>query len=341
VSTEISQTSKQIFRSDSAAALSAGAMKDMQMVEMEKAGGPGGANLRRKSRPGEALIQTVLLVCGLVSIGTTIGIIVVLGLESLRFFRLPEVTLVEFFTTTTWQPRIDQFGMLPLLNATLVTSTIAMFVALPLGLASAIYLSEYAAPRVRNTLKPILEILAGVPTVVYGFFALTFVTPLLRGIFGADVVEIYNTLAAGIVIGILITPLVASMSEDALRAVPNTLREASYGLGATRFETAVRVVVPAALSGISAAFIVAMSRAVGETMVVAIAAGAGPKLTWNPFVGAETLTGHIARISGGDLSYDSIDYQSIFSLAMVLFVMTLFLNVISRRIMRRYRQEYQ
>ncbi|MGL4648694.1 MAG: phosphate ABC transporter permease subunit PstC, partial [Caldilineaceae bacterium] len=257
------------------------------------------------------------------------------------FFRLPEVTLVEFFTNTVWQPRISEFGVLPLLSATLMTATIAMIVALPLGLASAIYLSEYASVRFRNTVKPILEILAGIPTVVYGFFALTFMTPMLRGIFGTSTVEIYNTMSAGLVIGILIIPLVASMSEDALRAVPNTLREASYGLGATKFETAVRVVVPAALSGISAAFIVAMSRAVGETMVVAIAAGAGPKLTLNPFVGAETLTGHIARISGGDLSYDSIDYESIFALALVLFVMTLFLNVISRRIMRRFRQEYQ
>lgn len=302
--------------------------------------GPG-ADLRRRVRISESIIHYVLLACGALSIMTTAGIMVVLGLESWRFFRLPDVSLGEFLTNTMWQPRIEQFGMMPLLNATLLTSFIAMCVALPLGLASAIYLSEYATPRVRAVLKPVLELLAGVPTVVYGYFALTLMTPLLRALFGVDVVEIYNTASAGIVIGILVIPLVASMSEDALRAVPMSLREAAFGLGATRLETALRVVVPAALSGISAAFIVAASRAVGETMVVAIAAGAGPKLTWNPFEGAETITGHIARISGGDLSYDSIDYQSIFALALVLFVMTLVLNVVSRQIMRRFRQEYQ
>jgi phosphate transport system permease protein len=301
----------------------------------------GDDDLSRRFRPGESFIQTVLLLCGAISILTTLGIVVVLTYESLHFFNQPEVTLREFFTNTVWQPRIGEFGMMPLLNATLVTSFIGMCVALPLGLASAVYLSEYASPRVRGTLKPILEVLAGIPTVVYGYFALTFITPALRSVFGTDVVEIYNTLAAGLVIGILIVPLVASMSEDALRAVPRALREASYGLGGTKLETATRIVVPAALSGISAAFIVAISRAFGETMVVAIAAGAGPKLTWNPFVGAETLTGHIARISGGDLSYDSVDYQSIFALALVLFVMTLVLNIVSRQIMRKYRQEYQ
>lgn len=340
MATELGQPAQQVFRQESAAAIKGGVPAAREERQMSL-GGSGQSDLRKKRRIGESVIQTLLLVCGLISVFTTLGIILVLGYESFRFFRLPDVTLLEFFTNTVWQPRINEFGVLPLLNATLLTSAIAMLVALPLGLMSAIYLSEYAAPRTRNTLKPILEILAGVPTVVYGFFALTFMTPILRRIFGADVVEIYNTLSAGLVIGILIVPLVASMSEDALRAVPTTLREASYGLGATRFETALRVVVPAALSGISAAFIVAMSRAVGETMVVAIAAGAGPNLTLNPFVGAETLTGHIARISGGDLSYDSIDYESIFSLALVLFVMTLFLNVISRRIMRRFRQEYQ
>ncbi len=298
-------------------------------------------SLRRRFRLSESIIHWLLLLCGLVSIATTVGILIVLGLESWHFFRLPEVSLSQFFTTTIWQPRIGEFGVLPLLSATLLTSAIAMCVALPLGLAAAIYLSEYATPRVRGALKPVLELLAGVPTVVYGYFALTFMTPLLRGIFGRDLVEIYNTLSAGLVIGILILPLVASMSEDALRAVPMNLREAAYGLGATKLETALRIVVPAALSGISAAFIVAVARAVGETMVVAIAAGAGPRLTLNPFVGAETITGHIARISGGDLSYNSIDYNSLFALALVLFLMTLLLNIISRRVMRRFRQVYQ
>jgi len=297
--------------------------------------------LRKKPRPLEVLIQAFFFACGVVSILTTIGIVYVLGSEAWLFFRSPEVDLVEFFTTTSWVPAVGQFGIWSLVNATMMTTTFAMIVALPLGLASAIYLSEYASPGVRNVLKPILEILAGIPTVVYGYFALTFMTPLLRSIFGRDVVEIYNTASAGLVMGILILPLVSSMSEDALSAVPRSLREAAYALGATRLETAVRIVVPAALSGITAAFILAVSRAVGETMIVAIAAGAGPAFTFNPFKAAETMTGHIVRISGGDLSYDSIDYDSIFAIGLLLFVMTLVLNLISRAIMHRFREVYQ
>ena len=249
-------------------------------------------------------------------------------------------TILEFFTHTSWIPAIGEFGVIPLINATLMTSAIAMLVALPLGIGAAVYLSEYAAPRVRHTLKPMLEILAGIPTVVYGYFALTFMTPLLRTLFGSDVVSIYNTGSAGIVVGILIIPLVSSMSEDALYAVPNALREASYGLGATKLETTVKVVIPAALSGILAAFIVAVSRAIGETMIVAIAAGAGPNFTLNPFDSAETMTGHIARISGGDLSYDSIDYNSIFAIGLTLFAMTFLLNALSRVIISRFRESY-
>ena len=249
-------------------------------------------------------------------------------------------TLVEFFTNSSWIPAIGEFGVIPLINATLMTSTIAMLVALPLGIGAAIYLSEYASPRRRNWLKPVLEILAGIPTVVYGYFALTFMTPLLRGIFGVDVVNIYNTGSAGIVVGILIIPLISSMSEDALHAVPNALREASYGLGATKLETVIKVVIPAALSGILAAFIVAVSRAIGETMIVAIAAGAGPNFSFNPFDSAETMTGHIARISGGDLSYDSIDYNSIFAIGLTLFLMTFMLNALSRVIISRFREAY-
>ncbi|MGQ9515897.1 MAG: phosphate ABC transporter permease subunit PstC [Anaerolineae bacterium] len=258
-----------------------------------------------------------------------------------EIFRADHVSLVEFFTGTQWIPQIGKFGILPLINATLMTSTIAMLVALPFGLAIAIYLSEYASERSRSMLKPIMEILAGIPTVVYGYFALTFMTPLLRSIFGRDVVEVYNTASAGIVIGILVIPLISSMSEDALHAVPRSLREAAYALGATKLETALRVVVPAALSGIAAAFIVAISRAIGETMIVAIAAGAGPNFTFNPFQPAETMTGHIVRISGGDLSYDSIDYNSIFAIGLVLFFMTLILNIISQRIVRRFREVYE
>jgi len=308
--------------------------------------------LGRRRRPKEALIQGFLIFCGVVSILTTVGIVVVLVEESLAFFLDPNVSLIDFFTTTAWQPKIGQFGIFPLLLATLLTSLIGMLIALPLGLAIAIYLSEYATPRARQTLKPVLEILAGVPTVVYGYFALNFITPILRGIFGRDVVDIFNMASAGLVIGILILPLVASMSEDALSAVPRGLREGAYALGATKFETAIKIVVPAALSGLGAAFIVAISRAVGETMVVAIAAGSGPRnfASWadawrglalfNPFASGETMTGHIVRISGGDLSYDSIDYDSIFSIALMLFVITLALNIISQWIVRRYRMRY-
>ena len=297
-------------------------------------------DLRRKPRFTETVIQSFLFLCGAISVLTTLGIVVVLGRESLLFFANEDVNLLKFFGGTEWQPAIGRFGIWPLVTATLMASLIAMAVALPLGLCIAIYLSEYAAPRTRSILKPILEVLAGIPTVVYGYFALTFMTPSLRGIFGRDLVEIYNTASAGIVIGILVMPLVSSMSEDALRAVPNSLRRASYGLGATRLETALRVVLPAGLSGVAAAFIVAISRAIGETMIVAIAAGAGPNFTFSPFRAAETMTGHIVRISGGDLSYDSIDYNSIFAIGLLLFLLTLSLNILSQWIVRRFREEY-
>jgi phosphate transport system permease protein len=298
-------------------------------------------DLRRRWRPGEALIQSGLALCGLLSIATTLGIVYVLVRESLLFFGSDDVAVLDFFTTTTWQPQILKFGIWPLLSATLMTSVIALLVAMPLGLSAAVYLSEYATPRARATLKPILEVLAGVPTVVYGYFALTFMTPLLRSIFGANTVDIYNTASAGLVMGIMILPLISSMSEDALSAVPRSLREAAYALGATRLETAAQVVVPAALSGIVAAFILGMARAVGETMIVAIAAGAGPNLTLNPFKAAETMTGYIARISGGDLSYDSLDYNSIFAIGLVLFLFTFSLNFISRRFASRFREVYE
>jgi phosphate transport system permease protein len=301
----------------------------------------GEINLRRRSRPGETVIQAILFVCGAVSIFTTIGIVLVLLREAISFFALPEVSIVDFFTKTKWQPSIGEFGILPLLNSTLMTSLTAMFVSLPLGLGAAIYLSEYATPQRRARLKPILEVLAGVPTVVYGYFALTFMTPVLRAIFGQNTVQIYNTASAGIVMGIMILPLIASMSEDALAAVPRALREGAYGLGATRLETATRVVLPAALSGIVAALIVGVSRAVGETMIVALAAGSGPNFTLNPFEAAETMTGYIARISGGDVSYGSIDYQSIFAVGLTLFVITLVFNMISGYVVRHFREVYE
>lgn len=296
--------------------------------------------LSRKPRLGETIIQGFLFFCGALSILTTFGIVYELGKEAMLFFNSQEVTLAKFFGTVKWQPAIGEFGIWPLVNATLITSVMAMLIALPLGLATSVYLSEYASARARNTLKPILEVLAGVPTVVYGYFALTFMTPLLKVIFGEQV-QIFNTASAGIVIGILIIPLVTSMSEDALHAVPRSLREAAYALGATKLETSLRVVVPAALSGITAAFVVAISRAIGETMVVAIAAGAGPAFTFNPFEAAETMTGHIVRISGGDLSYGSIDYNSIFAIGLMLFFMTLGLNILSRRFVARFREVYE
>jgi phosphate transport system permease protein len=298
-------------------------------------------DLAKRPRFGETVIQGFLFLCGAISIFTTLGIVYELGKESWLFFGSPEISLREFFTTTTWQPSIGQFGVVPLVNATLMTSFFAMLIALPLGLSAAIYLSEYASPKARSILKPVLEVLAGVPTVVYGYFALTFMTPLLRSIFGTNTVDIYNTLSAGLVMGIMILPLVSSMSEDALSSVPLSLREAAYGLGATRLETAIQVVLPAALSGIIAAFIIGVSRAVGETMIVAIAAGAGPNFTFDPFRAAETMTGYIARISGGDLSYDTPDYNSIFAIGLLLFTITLFLNITSRQLVRRFREVYE
>jgi phosphate transport system permease protein len=295
----------------------------------------------RRRRPGEAVIRGFLFFCALLSVLTTIGIVVILGKEAFLFFGDPEVTLVEFFTSRKWQPTIGQFGVLPLINATLMTSAIAMLVATPLGLMVAIYLSEYASGRVRGVLKPVLEVLAGIPTVVYGYFAVTFMTPTLQRIFGPGVVEIYNTGSAGIVMGILILPLVTSMTEDALSAVPKSLREAAYAVGSTKIETSMQVVVPAAFSGIAAAFIIGLSRAVGETMIVALAAGAGPSFTLNPFEAAETLTGYIVRISGGDVAYDTPDYNSIFALGLLLFLITLTLNMISRRIVEKYREVYE
>lgn len=311
-------------------------------------------SLKGKFRPFQAIIEVSLLLCGLLSILTTIGIVYELGKEALLFFQTDQVSLTEFLTSSKWQPAIGDFGIWPLFLATLVTSVIAMIVALPLGLATAIYLSEYASAKTRSILKPILEVLAGIPTVVYGYFALTFVTPILREIFGDQTVQIFNTASAGLVVGILIVPLVSSMSEDALHAVPDQLRQAAYGLGANKLETSLQIVVPGALSGISAAFVVAISRAIGETMIVAVAAGSGPRnFNWgdilsnfkgtpfNPFTSAETMTGHIVRISGGDLSYNSIDYNSVFAIGLFLFLITLGLNLLSRRIVARFREVYE
>ena len=297
-------------------------------------------NLKKKTRLGESAIQGLLFIAGILSIFTTVAIVYEVGKEAWLFFGNPEVTLAKFFGTTRWQPGIGQFGIWSLVTSTLITSFIAMLISLPLGLASALFLSEYASLRARSILKPILEVLAGIPTVVYGYFALLFVTPILKNIFG-DVVQVYNMASAGLVMGIMILPLISSMSEDALSAVPRALREGAYAMGATKFETSIQVVLPAALSGIGAALIVGISRAVGETMIVAVAAGAGPNFTFDPFQAAETMTGHIARISGGDLSYNTIDYTSLFAIALMLFLVTLVLNLISQRVVNRFRERYE
>lgn len=290
-------------------------------------------------RWGERLIAGLLFACGLVSILTTVGIVVVLVTESAGFFR--EVPIAEFLTGTRWSPLFadKHFGILPLLNGTLLIAGGSMLIALPVGLTSAIYLSEYATPRVRGIIKPILEILAGVPTVVYGYFALTFVTPLIRTVFPGT--GIFNAASGAIVVGIMIIPMVASLSEDALGAVPRSLREAAYGLGATKLEVSTRVVVPSALSGIAASFILAISRAIGETMAVTLAAGATPRMTLNFLESVQTMTAYIVQVSLGETPHGTLEYRTIFAVGLVLFVMTLAMNLISQRITRRFREVYE
>jgi phosphate transport system permease protein len=286
----------------------------------------------------EFLIEWALFVCALLSIGTTVGIIVVLAVETLAFFQ--EVSLFEFLFGTEWTPLFanPRFGVLPLVAGTALVSMIAMIVAVPMGLLSAIYLSEYADPRVRRAIKPVLEILAGVPTVVYGYFALLFVTPILQR-FIPDLAG-FNALGPGIVMGIMILPLVSSLSEDAMQSVPRGLREGSYALGATKMQTSLRVVVPAALSGITAAFILAASRAIGETMIVAIAAGQQPRLTWNPMVPIETMTAYIVQVSMGDTPQGTLEYRTIFAVGALLFLSTFVLNLASAWLRERFREEY-
>jgi phosphate transport system permease protein len=286
----------------------------------------------------EFVIERGLFFCALLSVGTTIGIIAVLAVETAAFLR--EVPVLEFLFGTEWTPLFStpSFGVLPLVAGTTLVSLIAMLVALPMGLLSAIYLSEYANSSVRRIVKPVLELLAGIPTVVYGYFALLFVTPLLQEFIPA--LTPFNALSPGIVMGIMILPLVSSLSEDAMRAVPNGLREGSYALGATRMQTSLRVVVPAAFSGITAAFILAVSRAVGETMIVAIAAGQQPRLTWNPLVQVETMTAYIVQVSLGDTPQGTLEYRTIFAVGMLLFLSTFGLNLVSAWLRRRFREEY-
>ena len=296
------------------------------------------AERRQALRRFEFVIEWGLFLCALLSVATTIGIIAILAVETAAFLR--DVPLLDFLFGTEWTPLFatPQFGVLPLVAGTALVSLIAMAVALPMGLLSAIYLSEYAPPRVRRIVKPILEILAGVPTVVYGYFALLFVTPLLQQVV-PDLAG-FNALGPGIVMGIMILPLVSSLSEDAMRGVPRGLREGSYALGATKMQTSLRVVVPGAFSGITAAFILAVSRAIGETMIVAIAAGQQPRLTWDPTVPIETMTTYIVQVSLGDTPQGTLEYRTIFAVGMLLFLSTFGLNLISAWLRARYREEY-
>ena len=292
-----------------------------------------------KKNISERAIALVLLLSTMLSILVTAGIIFVLLFEALKFFG--EISFWEFISGTRWTPLFSSkhFGVLALVAGTTLTAVLAMVVALPLGLLSAIYLSEYAPDKVRKPVKPILEVLAGIPTVVYGYFALLFVTPILRQISGD--ISVFNALSASIVMGIMILPMVSSLSEDAMRSVPRTLREGAYALGSTKLEVSTLVVVPAALSGIVSAFILAVSRAIGETMIVTIAAGQNPNFTLNPFVPIETMTAYIVQVSMGDTPAGSIEFETIFAVALLLFAITLVMNLLSQYVVSRFREEYE
>lgn len=295
--------------------------------------------LRRRPRPGETLVHLALFACGALSVLTTVGIVLALGTEAAAFFR--EVSIFEYLFGTTWSPSVEpqSFGVLPLVTGTMMVASIAGLVGVPLGIATALYLSEYAPRRVRRKVKPVLEILAGMPTVVLGYFALSFVTAVvIRSLFpGADV---FNGLSAGIVVGILIVPTIASISEDAMASVPQGLRQGAYALGASKMSVSLRVVIPAAFSGVTAAVILGISRAVGETMIVAIAAGQTPLLHFNPLQSIHTMTGYIVQVSLGDTPHGSIEYQAIFAVGLLLFAITFVLNLFSQKLVRRFREIY-
>ena len=287
----------------------------------------------------EKIIEFILRATALITILTTIGIIWVLLSESLEFFK--EVSIIDFVTDTQWTPLFanKHFGILPLISGTILTTIIAISISLPIGLTIAIYLSEYAPKKLKKIIKPLLEVLAAVPTVVYGFFALMVVTPFLQKLIPE--MAGFNSLSAGIVMGIMIIPFISSLSEDALSAVPKSLRESSYALGATKLQTSFKVMVPAASSGIIVSVILAFSRAIGETMIVAIAAGQQPRLTFNPFVPVETITAYIVQVSLGDVQHDSLEYRTIFAAGITLFVFTFILNNISFWIRNKFREEYE
>ncbi|GIV02810.1 MAG: phosphate transport system permease protein [Fimbriimonadales bacterium] len=292
----------------------------------------------RKRLWRERIVRAATFLCALISIGTTFGIIYVLVSESVQFFA--KVSPVEFFTGTEWAPRFapPKFGVLPLLNGTLLVAVGAGAVAIPLGLLAGIYLSEYAKPRVRNALKPILEVLAGIPTVVYGYFAITFITPLLQQ--RIPDLPIFNALSAAIVVGIMTLPVVASLSEDALSAVPRELREGGMAMGATKGEVIRKIVIPGALSGVMSAFLLAFSRAVGETMAVTLAAGADPKMTLSFLTSIQTMSAYIVQASLGDTPHGTVEYQTIFAVGLTLFVITLIMNLLAAWLVKRYRQRY-
>ena len=298
----------------------------------------------------EKIIEFLLKLSAFITVLTTIGIILVLSIQSFSFFQ--EVSIVDFFTDTEWTPLFAQkhFGIAPLLSGTLIVTVIAIGFALPVGLSIAVYLNEFAPKKLRNTVKPILELLAAVPTVVYGFFALTIVTPFLQEVIQTPFVQYFfpglalggfNALSAGLVMGVMIIPFISSLSEDALSAVPKSLREAAYGMGSTRFQTAFKVTVPAASSGIVVSVILAISRAIGETMIVAIAAGQQPRLTLDPTVPIETITAYIVQVSLGDVPHGSLEYKTIFAAGITLFVFTFILNNISFWIKKKYQEKYE
>jgi len=296
------------------------------------------ARLKRQRQGRERLIEAVLLLAACVSVFTTVGIVYILLKESLVFFS--QVPVWTFLTDTQWTPLFDDahFGIMVLLSGTVTSSAVALLIAIPLGTIIAIYLSEFAGHKVRETMKPLLELLSGVPTIIYGYFALLFVTPMIQKIY-PDLPG-FNVLSAGIVMGIMIIPYVSSLAEDAMRAVPMSLREGSYAMGGTRYQTAVKVVVPAALSGIAAAYILGISRAVGETMILAVAAGMQPNLTLNPLEPAATITSYIVQVALGDLPHGSIGYQTIFAAGLMLLLLTLFFNLVGYWMRRRFREAY-
>jgi phosphate transport system permease protein len=314
----------------------------VQDITTPAAGSPG--SLRRgRNRTGERLIELLLIVAALVSIATTVGIVAALVQPTIRFFG--EVGAIEFFTSGRWTPTFSDkhYGVLPLLTATIITTLIAIVVAIPLGLGSAIYLSEYASDRTRRALKPVLEVLAGIPTVVYGFIALFALNPILQRYWpGGEAPQYQNLLVAGIVMAFMIVPTIASLSEDAMAAVPHSLREGAYALASSKMQVATRVVVPAAISGIVASFVLGISRALGETMIVTLAGGLNSDgINFNPIDGAATMTAYIANVAQGDIPVDSIDYTTVFAVGSLLFLFTFVLNAVSIRMVRKFREVYE